>query len=406
MRFSFFIAKRHLFSQHKIGYISFISIISIIGLSLGVAALILTISILNGFEQEVKSKLIDFDAHIRLRLFYQESMDTTSKVDSTLNSIGEIKYIAPYIHRSVMIRHGNETEGVVLEGISEKDIHNTLRIDRFLSKGKIDFSEENKYSGIVIGKKLAEKLNVDIDDKVYLFILHGSQGIGSRPKIGKFRLTGIYDSGIADYDDIFVYTGLKSAQRIYELDNTFSGYQILLSNPLNADKIATQINKELGFPYHAMSWNDLHSNLFRWLEVQRLPIIIVFGLIALVAIFNIISSLMMIVLEKTKDIGILKSMGVNNSQITGIFMIEGGLIGIAGTLLGFLVAIFLSWIQMKFSVISIPEDVYFMSKLPVLLNWKDFLYIGIGTLIFSLIATFYPAIKSKKLLPGEATRYE
>jgi len=406
MYLPFFVAKRHLFSRHKIGYISFISIISIIGLAVGVAALILTISILNGFEKEVKTKLIGFDAHIRLRLFYQESIDSTQFVESELSKIKEIRHIAPYIHNHVMIRHGNETDGVIIEGISESDIRKTLNVGRFITKGALKFSTDDGADGIVIGQKLADFLDVGLGESVYLFVLHGANIIGNRPRIGRFIITGIYDSGIADYDDIFVYTSLSAAQHLFNMGNSFSGYQMIVEEPSNANEIANRINDTLGFPYHAMTWNDLHSNLFEWLKVQRIPILIVFGLIAVVAIFNVVSSLMMIVIEKTKDIGVLKSVGVNNRQITLIFLFEGVLVGIAGTILGYIIAWFISCLQMRFGIISIPKDVYFMSKLPILLCWKDFLFIGIGSLLSSVIATVYPSLKAVKLSPGEALRYE
>lgn len=406
MSFPFFVAKRHLFSHHKIGYISFISIISIVGLAVGITALILTISILNGFEREVKTKLMGFDAHIRLRLFYQESIDSTQFVQSELSKIKEIKCIVPYIHNHVMIRHGNETDGVIIEGISENDIRKTLNVDGFITKGALKFSTDDGIDGIVIGQKLADFLDAGLGEDIYLFVLHGANIIVNRPRIERFTITGIYDSGIADYDDIFVYTSLSAAQCLFNMGDSFSGYQMIVEEPNKVDEVAKRINETLGFPYHAITWNDLHSNLFKWLKVQRIPILIVFGLIAVVAIFNVVSSLMMIVIEKTKDIGVLKGMGVNRKQITSIFLFEGLFIGIAGTILGYIVALVLSWLQMRSGIISIPKDVYFMNKLPILLCWKDFLYIGLGALLFSIIATVYPSLKAVKLSPSEALRYE
>ena len=406
MSLPFFIAKRHIFSRHKIGYISFISIISTIGLAVGVAALILTVSILNGFEREIKSKLMGFDAHIRLRLFYNETMDTTQWIEDTIAQYEQVVDYIPYVHSNVMIRHGREADGVVVEGIREADIRKTLNIDRFLVEGKLQFQLPDGKSGIVMGKKLAQLLQADIGDEVFLFVLHGRKDATRRPKIGRFQLTGIYDSGISDYDDIFVYTGLEAAQKLFNLGNKFSGYQILLDDPLQADQIAGQLNKTLGFPYHALTWNDLHSNLFEWLRVQRLPILIVFGLIAIVAVFNLVSSLMMIVIEKTRDIGILKSLGLANQKITRIFLLEGLIIGIAGTALGFALALFLAWLQNHFGLIRLPMDVYFMNQLPILLNWQQFVYVGILILLLTIIATIYPAVKAVKLPPAEALRYE
>jgi len=406
MNFSYFIARRHLLGHHKIGYISFISIFSVIGLAVGVAALILTISILNGFENELKSKLIDFDSHIRLNLHYQDSMDSTKVIEEKLQKIPEIEHLVPYIHRHVMIRNKNYTDGVIIEGIPENDLGSSLNVSKFIKQGKLEFTTENGKNGIVLGEKLAEKLNLKLGNKVYLFQLHGTKGIGSRPKIGIFIVTGLYNSGISDYDDIFVYTGITAAQNLFNIKNSFSGFQIMLHNPADADRVSDEIDELLGFPYNAMSWNHLHANLFEWLRVQRFPVILIFGLITVVAVFNIVSSLMMIVIEKTRDIGILKSFGASNGKITKIFLYESTIIGFVGVSLGFTLALIIAWLQNNYSIISIPEDVYFMNKLPVLLDWRNFLYIGLGALFFSVTATIYPSIKANKLSPSEATKYE
>lgn len=406
MNFSYYIAKRHLLGHHKIGFISFISICSVIGLSVGVAALILTISILNGFEKTVKEKLVDFDCHIRLNLMYSTSMDSTRALEEKLSKIDGIKHIVPYIQRSVITRNKNLTDGVIIEGIDENQIGNTINIERFLVEGKVAFTNENGKAGILMGQKLAQKLELKLGDKVYLFVIRGNNNLSSRPKIKTFYVTGLYDSGVSDYDDIFVYSSLEAVEDLFQIKNQFSGYQIMLNDAGRADEIAELIDTKLGFPYNARSMNDMHANLFEWLRVQRLPVVLIFGLIALVAVFNIVSSLMMIVIEKTKDIGILKSYGVNNLQIMKIFVLESLMIGITGVLSGFAISLIIAWLQNKYGIISIPEDVYFMKELPVLLSIKNFIYVGVGALFFSLVATIYPAYKATKLEPVEAIRYE
>ncbi|MCD6206215.1 MAG: ABC transporter permease [Candidatus Marinimicrobia bacterium] len=406
MSFPLFIAKRHLFNRHKIGYISFISIVSTIGLALGVAALILTISVLNGFENVIKEKLIGFDAHIRLRLFNGQIFKSSDKIADQLLQIPEVKELVPYVHSTVMIRNKAETDGVILEGIKETDIGKTLDIHRFLKEGSVSFQTRDGGNGIIIGRKLAAKLDAKLGDNVYLFVLEPSPQSRRRPKVGSFTITGIYESGIADYDDIFVYTSLGAAQDMMNLGDSFSGFQMILDNPYNAAAVADTINTRLGYPYHAMSWLDLHANLFEWLRVQRFPIIIVFGLIAAVAIFNIVSSLMMIVIEKTKDIGILKSMGISNRQTGRIFLIEGTIIGIAGTFSGYLLAFLLSWLQNRFGIIALPEDVYFMNQLPIEPKLIYYLAVGFFAILSSILATIYPSHKAMKLAPTEAIRYE
>lgn len=376
------------------------------GLSVGVAALILTISVLNGFEKELKDKLIDFDSHIRLNLMYSTSMDSTRSVENKLSNIDEIEHIVPYIQRSVIIRNKNLTDGVFIEGIDENQLGNTINVERFLVEGEVSFSTSDGKDGLLMGQKLARKLELNLGDKVYLFVIHGGNNINSRPKISTFIVTGIYDSGVSDYDDIFVYSSLEATRKLFQIKDQFSGYQIMLYDPEKADEVAALIDEKLGFPYRARSMNDMHANLFEWLRVQRLPVILIFGLISLVAVFNIVSSLMMIVIEKTKDIGILKSYGVNNFQIMKIFVIESMLIGFSGILCGFGLALLITFLQKEFGIISIPEDVYFMHELPILLNIKNFIYVGFGALFFSMIATIYPAFKATQLEPVEAIKYE
>ncbi|HPC36371.1 MAG TPA: ABC transporter permease [Candidatus Marinimicrobia bacterium] len=406
MSVPFFIAKRHLFSRHKIGYISFIGIIATISLAVGVAALILTISILNGFEQEIKTKLLGFDSHIRLHLLYQDSMDSTLAIRSELEKMPEIESFVPYIHGAAMIRKGPETEGIIVEGIDEVHIRQTLAVDRFIKKGELRFNLPDGREGILIGAKLARQLGVDIGDKVYLFVFQPEESYIKRPRIMTFTVTGLYDSGIADYDDVFIYTSLQAAQKLYDLGEKFSGYQIRLKDQSKVEAVTEYINKTLGYPYNALSWNDLHSNLFEWLRIQRIPILLIFGLIAVVAVFNIVSSIMMIVIEKTRDIGILKSVGMNNRQVTCIFLYEGLFIGVVGSLAGFGLSILLGYLQNRFNLISIPTDVYFMSSLPVLLELRNFLIIGLIAIASALLATLYPSYKAVKLTPSEATRYE
>lgn len=405
MSVPFFIARRHLFSHHKFGYISFISIIATLGLALGVTALILTVSILNGFESEIKTKLLGFDSHIRVRLLYQDSMDSTLSVRRTLEQLPQIRSFVPYIHGGAMIRHGQETEGIIVEGLNENDLHKTLKVEQYIQRGALRFDLPDGKNGILLGGKLARLLDVELGDEVYLFVLQRT-GFFRQPRFVRFTVTGIYTSGIADYDDIFVYISLNAAQQLFNLGNQFSGYQVILKNNAEAESVTQYINETLGYPYHALSWNDLHANLFEWLRVQHIPILLIFGLIAVVAIFNIVSSLMMIVIEKTRDIGVLKSIGLSNRAITKIFLYEGLFIGVVGTSIGSLLALGLAYIQQRFHLISLPEDVYYMNALPVLLSLRDFVIIGCFAIACSLLATIYPAQKAEKLAPSEATRYE
>lgn len=399
------IARRHLLSRHKFGYISFIGIVATSGLAIGIAALILTIAILNGFENEIKTKLLGFDAHIRVRLIYPNAMDSTAIVQQTLARIPEIKSYVPYVHGGAMIRHAQDTEGIIVEGLRDEDLKTTLQVEHFLQRGTLQLSLPDNRNGILLGSKLAQQLGVDLGDELFLFTFQRS-GFLRQPRFKRFKVTGIYSSGIAEYDDIFVYVNLPAAQQLFDLGTGFTGYQIILHDPAAIDPVTARINADLGYPYHAMSWNDLHANLFEWLKVQRIPIVLIFGLIAIVALFNIVSSLMMIVIEKTRDIGILKSLGLPNWDIARIFLYEGLIIGFAGALFGSLLALGLGWLQNRYQLIALPADVYFMNSLPVMLRLADFIVISLFGVLSAAIATVYPARKAAQLSPSEAIQYE
>ncbi|RKY49155.1 MAG: hypothetical protein DRP91_04835 [Candidatus Neomarinimicrobiota bacterium] len=405
MKFPLFIATRYIFPKQRFGYTSFLAFISIAGLSIGVCALLLTMGVLDGFEGELKNKLISFDSHIRLRTMYQLSLETPGYVDSVLSNVSEIKYVIPYVHISAMIRHGQEVEGVIVEGVRETDLKERLNIRRFIKDGRIKLDSDG-IGGILVGKKLADILNAGIGDTVFLFYRGSGAGILSRMRVKKFKICGIYESGMSDYDDIFVYISLKRAQSLFNLGERFSGYQLILTEPLMADRVADKLNRKLGFPYIALSWIDLHENLVRWLKIQRFPILIVFGLILVVALFNLSSSLTMMVLEKKGEIGLLKSVGLSRKHLVIVFAIEGFIIGIVGFAIGSILALAISYLQNRFGLISIPEEVYYMSKLPMELNVENFIIGAVLTLSLSVLFTVYPALKSAKLSPTECLRYE
>ncbi|MBO8131190.1 MAG: ABC transporter permease [Candidatus Marinimicrobia bacterium] len=405
MKFPFFIALRHIFSKHKLSYTSFLSILSVIGLSIGVCALLLTMGILDGFERELVKKVVGFDAHIRIRTMYQFTLANPEKVDSMLETMPEVRYIIPYVHAGAMIKHENKLEGVIVEGIDPDDISKSVSVLDYINEGGFE-KEINGKPCILLGMKLAEKLGVNIGNKVLLIYRSKDAGIFSKMKIKEFVVGGIYESGMSDYDDVFVYVPLKSAQSLFNLGDKLSGYQLILVDPMKAKKISREINNELGFPYIALSWMDLHQNLIRWLEVQRLPIMMVFSLILAVALFNLSSSLTMIITEKKRDIGILRSFGLNSRQLISIFGIEGLIIGLLGFGIGCILTIILAFIQNRYGIVQIPQEVYFMSKLPIHLSVENFVIGGFITIVLSLIFTIYPTKKSTKLSPADCVRYE
>lgn len=411
MNYELFIAKRYLKSKKRIGFISFISYLSIAGVTIGVASIILTLSILNGFEKEIKDKIVGFDSHIRLKVFHNTPFYDYTAVLEKVNKIEHVKAAFPYVNREAMIKSRSSSDGVFVEGIPPEALPLVPSISENIVEGELGFYP--KYSGgrdalpgLIIGKKLALKLNAMPGDTVILFSIKGIPSIYNQPYAKRFIINGVYETGMSDYDDVLVYSDIKSAKSLFKMDDSVTGLEIRLNDILNTDLVVNRLNEILGYPYYPITWFDRHRNLFSWLKIQKYPIMIIFGLIIVVAVFNIISTLIMVVIEKTRDIGILKSMGSKNSGVLKVFLFKGFLIGLIGTVMGSAIAGLLGFIQNTFKIFSLPPDVYFMDALPVLMNPLDFLIIGLLAIAICTAATLYPAGKAARMNPAEAIRYE
>ncbi|MEE9167702.1 MAG: ABC transporter permease [Candidatus Neomarinimicrobiota bacterium] len=403
-----FIAARHLKSRHDFSFITVIGYLSIAGLAIGVCVLILTLSILNGFERQIQEKIISFDGHIRLKSYLGGPLPATnSLLDSVMRRIPEILDRAPYVHHSAVLRYGLKTEGVFLEGISAKKAKSVFGTPDLLLSGEFHFQEnEDGYSGIVVGSALAEKLGLSTGNRVVLFDLSTIGSLGKPPRLGQFYVAGTYKTGLREYDETIVYMDITSAQQLVGYDDKITGEILKLESAQSAAPVADKLNQLAGYPYFPSTWKDRHHDLFAWLSVQKYPITIIFALTALVAIINITSSLTMIVMEKVRDIGVLRAMGYSRRGISGLFVLEGGVVGLVGALLGEVLALVLGLLQMKYGILRIPEDVYFMKELPILFEVIHFVTVGAIAFLLALGATLYPSWKASCILPGEAVRYE
>lgn len=409
--FEFFIARRYLRARRKTGFINLITYISIGGVAIGVAALIIVLSVMNGFESEVRARIVGFDTHIRLRTFHDMGIDNPKEIMETIRSIPQIVGMSPYIDEKGWIRSGDQVDGVLVRGADPVSVTEVSDLEENIIYGSLELGDVRKegdraYPGIVLGRYVADRLLVDIDDVIVMFSPKGLRTMFQTPEVKQFIVTGFFETGMYEYDNTYVYIGIESAQSLFKMSGQVTGIEIRLDDLYKADAVVEKIDERLGYPYYALTWFDLRKNLFSWMQLEKWAMFIVLCLIILVAAFNIISTLIMVVMEKTKEIGILKSMGATSRSITRIFLYEGFFVGIVGTFSGFLIGFSLCWLQLKYKFFSLPGDVYFINTLPVKMVFSDFLFIGGAGIIICVLASIYPARKAASLVPVDAIRYE
>ncbi|UCE06008.1 MAG: FtsX-like permease family protein [bacterium] len=415
MSYEFFIAKRYFHSKRRTGFISLINYFSIAGVMIGVAALIIVLSVMNGFETEVRSRIIGFDAHILFRSFHDQSIEDYQQFTDELNDFEHVVAVAPYIKKKCIIFHGENADAFFIKGINKSTEVKVSNIENTIIYGELNLDtvhvEDGKpLPGLVIGKSLALRLDLNLNDQVWLGAITNIKNIfmTTQPYVKAFRVAGFFETGLYEYDNIFGYISLENAQKLYRMPDQISGFEIMLDQ-MNLELLTAvqeKMNNKFGYPYYAETWYERNRTLFSWMWIEKIAAFLVLCLIILVAAFNIISTLIMVVMEKKKEIGVLKSIGSTSESILKIFVYQGIISGVIGTVLGCIVGYALCWSQLKYQWFSLPSDIYFISTLPVEMKIFDFIFIGFAGIIICLLATLYPSWKAAKLDPVQAIRYE
>jgi len=400
-----FIAWRHLMSGHNRRFISFITVIATIGITLGVASLIITLSILDGFERTIKENVVSFTAHMQLFAFQNQVLpeyETTRRAVMERNP--EVVEMAPYLSREGMIRSKTDIDGVVIKGVDPQNDISAAK--RRLVEGIYDLEEpERGLQKVILGRRLADKLGAVVGGRVVVYALGGPALSLAQARVMQLEVAGIYETGMADYDGSVVYVNLTTAQRLFQVGRMVSGFDILVSDQSTLEGLARRIPEQLGYPYYARTMYQMYRNLFTWIDLQQKPIPIILGLIIIVATVNIIGTVLMMVMEKAREIGALRTLGMKKAALLRIFLTQALLIGAIGTLAGNVLAFVVCWLELKYRFFALPSGIYFMTHVPIELSVLNFLVVSILAVAMTLLAAYLPARFASKLDPVALIRF-
>ena len=407
--FEWKIAFRYLRSKKKEGFISIISLFSLIGIMLGVATLIIVLAVMNGFRSELLDKILGINGHITIQS-YGSDIDRYDEIREEIGFIDNVYSVVPTIYSQVMVSSGEQTAGAIIKAINYTDIERVPKIDESLT---VDRYQEKE--GLLIGSGMARSLMLGLGDSLTLISPKGSQTpFGTTPRIKSYPITGIFNIGMSEYDSNFVYMPLQEAQKYFNKKNKVNTIEVFLDNPEQIDLALIKIREIVDGVGYVSSWRDQNKTFFTALEVERDLMFIIVSLIVLVAGLNIISSLIMLVKDKNSDIAILRTIGASKNSIIRIFFITGSFIGVAGTTLGVIIGILfcqnIDAIRLFISKITGTElfspEMYYLAKLPAEIDNYELLSVVTMALSFSILASIYPSWKASKIDPVEVLRNE
>ncbi|MFN0038794.1 MAG: lipoprotein-releasing ABC transporter permease subunit [Burkholderiales bacterium] len=411
--YELFVGLRYTRAKRRNHFISFISITSMAGIALGVAALIVVLSVMNGFQKELRARILGVASHVQV-VGANGSLLGWVEVAAKAGENPQVQAAAPYVMAQGLLSHRQTVQGTLVRGIQPSDENKVADIGAHMKRGSLTALEPGKFR-IVLGSELALSVGARLGDRVVLIAPQGQvTPAGILPRLKQFEVAGIFEVGMYEYDAGLAFIHLEDAQKLYRLDDAVSGVRLKLTDLFAAPRVAGELALALPADVHVTDWTRSHANFFRAVQIEKRVMFIILLLIVAVAAFNIVSTLVMAVTDKRADIAILRTLGAAPGEIMRIFIVQGALIGLVGTLFGVIAGVLLAVnidvvvpaIEQAFGVQFLAKDVYYISDLPSDLHVRDVIAIALTSFGLSLVATLYPSMKAARMNPAEALRYE
>ncbi len=409
MTFEFFVALRYLFALRKQSFIAIISLFAVCGVALGVAALIVVIGVMNGFTKDLRDKILGVNAHVLVSAF-SGGIREHQALAELCRQVPGVTGVTPFVYSEVMLSSSGGVKGVVLRGIEPNTADQVLSISKDMVAGSVkDLLKEEEFPGVIIGAEMSKRLGLGVGATVNLLSPTGTQSaVGFTPKVRLFKVVGVFRTGMFEYDATLGYVTVDAARNLLGFkEDVVSGLEVRLADVYKAGEVSEAIRAKLhDHPVYVRNWQEMNANLFAALELEKTAMFIILAMIVLVGSFSIVTVLVMLVMQKTKDIAVLMSLGADARSIGRIFMYQGSFIGVVGTVLGYGIGIPLALLLKKYQFIKLPSDVYPVDYLPVRLEMLDMTLIGVAALALCFLSTIYPARRAASLNPSDALRYE
>ncbi len=418
MKYEFFVARRYLRPKRSELFVSLTTMLTTLGVTLGVAALIIVLSGMNGFAGEILRHLIGMNAHLWVQS-QTGSLADSRGIEAKIKQIPGVVGVSPTIYEETLIANPSVAQtGAQIKGVDTLTIGDVSNIVRLFKEDSVNCTGRfflgrdsvNAEPGIVLGWQLAGKLQVFVGDRVYVVIPPKgpvNPMMIVQPRFAPFRVTGVFDSGFYEFDATLAVMDIREAQRLFDYGTSVGAVEVKLRDAFMADGVDSLVSQKLGgYPYTTTTWVELNGGLYKWLMIEKWFAFVVLSLIILVAAFNIVSTLTMVVRDKTKEIGILKAMGATAPEISRIFLVQGLIVGFIGSICGGILGYALCWIQDKYHVVRLPAELYQVNAFPVEMRVLDFVAIGSAAIVICLLSALYPARRAANMDPVEAIRNE